>query len=181
MASGIQSRGSLGLQGLRDRIASLAGGGFRTRVAQLCAAAAGKMVNDGFRGGVDPYGAPWAPLQSRKGKSLLLTGRLRASFATGPTTDGFRIGSNVAYAGYQQYGTKPHARASRVARQNSRGRFVKKTARTAYLVRIRGHVNGGIPARPMLPTESGGMPPLWTAAFRRIVEQETSRQIRGAA
>ena len=71
------------------------------------------------------------------------------------------------------------ARAS--PEQNARGRFVGKKARSAYPVKIREHRNGGIPARPMLPTESGGIPPRWTEVFRKEVAEATRRQIRGAA
>lgn len=173
------------LRGLRDRLAGMSGPPFRARLSQLCAAAALKLVADEFRGSHAPDGARWVPLKSRHGKPLLNTGRLRASFATVPTADGFRIWTTVTYAGYHQFGTGTYAgRAARQvparsAKQNARGRFVRMD-RTGYLLRIRAHENRGIPARPMVPT-GGVLPPPWRAAMEREIAGAVRRQLQGAA
>lgn len=167
------------LRALRDRIAAMAKPPFQTRVAQLCAAAAMKKIADGFRESRDQEGHPWLPLASRRGKPLLDTGRLRASYAVEPIAGGFRIGTAVAYAGYHQFGTRPRHVASRAARQNARGRFVGKRARTGYLLRIRAHENRGIPARPMLPVN--GVPPSWSEAFALEINRAVRRELRGGA
>lgn len=173
------------LRGLRDRLAGVGGPPFRAKLAQLCGAAALKLVADGFRGSHAPDGARWQPLKSRRGKPLLDTGRLRASFATVPTADGFRIWTAVTYAGYQQFGTGVHADraarqvAARTAKQNSRGRFVPMS-RTGYLLRIRAHENRGIPARPTVPT-GGVLPEPWRAAMEREIGAAVRRQLQGAA
>lgn len=169
------------LRGLRDRLAAVSQPPFRTRLSQLCAAAALKLVADEFRGSHDPYGTAWQPLASRRGKPLLDTGRLRASFSVQPTSDGFRIGTRVSYAGFHQFGTRSHARAARTARQDARGRFARKGARSAYLLKIRAHTHSGIPARPMLPTDAGGVPARWTQVFQREIADATRRQIQGTA
>jgi len=186
------SRTDSALRGLRDRLAAMAAPPFRARAVQLCAAAAMKLVADEFRGSHAPDGTTWKALVSRKGKPLLDTGRLRASFSVSPLVDAFRIGTAVAYAGYQQFGTAARDVAARVARQNARGRFISGKARKAsgknfegtvtrggYLVRLRAHRNGGIPARPMLPGAS--LPPTWREAFDREISRALRAQIRGTA
>lgn len=181
------------LRGLRDRLAGMSGPPFRAKLAQLCGAAALKLVADEFRGSHAPDGATWAKLKSRSGKPLMDTGRLRASFATVPTADGFRIWTAVAYAGYHQFGTRPRRVASRVAKQDKRGRFISqgtrevesktfagKKTRAGFLVRIRAHQNNGIPARPMVPT-GGALPPPWRDAMAREIKRAVARGLRGAA
>ncbi|HVZ89634.1 MAG TPA: phage virion morphogenesis protein [Polyangia bacterium] len=165
--------------------------GFRDGLVRRLGADALKLVADGFRRSSDPYGDKWKSLGYRRGKPLLDTGRLRASFAVEPTGAGFRIGSVVTYAGYHQYGTRPHSRAARVAMQNARGRFMSMQARKVkrkafegterrggFLVRIREHRSNGIPARPMLPTDSRGLPPKWESVFQRSLETQVRGYLR---
>jgi phage gpG-like protein len=173
------------LRGLRDRLAGMAGPPFRAKLAQLCAASALKLVADEFRGSHAPDGTPWEKLASRRGKPLMDTGRLRASFAAEPSSDGFRIWTATAYAGYHQFGTRPRHVASRVARikEISPGgmlRFAKSNARSYYLMRLRAHHNRGIPARPMVPT-GGVLPAPWFDAFQREIGRAVQRELRGAA
>jgi phage gpG-like protein len=180
------------LRGLRDRIASMGEPPFQTRLAHLCGAAALKLVADEFRGSHAPDGAGWKPLARRSGKPLMDTGRLRASFAIEATADGFRIGTAVAYAGYHQFGTRPHRVASRLARQNAHGRFISAkarkvsrkafegtTTRSGYLVRIREHQRHGIPARPMLPERD--LPTTWRDAMQREIARAVRARMKGEA
>ena len=155
-----------GLRGLRERIAGMTTPAFRTNIAQLCGAAALKLVADEFNGSHDPYDTPWAELASRRGpslgrggrgrsrrrvqgprrraKPLLDTGRLRASFTVQPGDGFFRIGSSVGYARFHQFGTR---------------RMV---------------------ARPMLPGQV--IPEKWTDAFAEVINRAVTRQLqRGAA
>lgn len=165
--SGVITKGRFSLPVLRQQFAKVDGPQFREDLSRVCGEAAAKMVSDEFRRGVDPYGTPWEPLRSRRGQPLLLTGRLRASFAVQVVPNGFRIDATAVYAKYHQYGTKPHARLARTAKQNARGRFVRRN-KAGYLLRIRAHQNGGIPARPMVPTpEQGGLPYKWQRKFRQ--------------
>lgn len=177
MAASSTSTGAL--RGLRDRIAGMSGPPFRAHLAQVCGAAALKLVADEFRGSHAPDGARWAPLKSRRGKPLMDTGRLRSSFAVVPTADGFRIWTAVAYAGYHQFGTRPRQVAGRAAKQNARGRFVRMD-RGGYLLRIRPHQNRGIPARPMVPT-GGALPAPWREAMEREIGRAVRRQLQGVA
>lgn len=166
---------------LRAQIAALRSPGFRARLSQVLAAAAGKLVNDGFRSGVDPYGRPWAPLKSREGKPLLLTGRMRASFAAAPISGGFRIDGTANYTRFHQFGTKPHRKVARTAKQNARGRFVA-LQRSGSLLKIREHMNPGIPARPMIPTkEQGGLSEKWLAVFKQETAALIERTMKGKA
>jgi phage gpG-like protein len=183
------------LRELRTRLSALASGGFRTETAQVLGATAKKLVADEFLRSKDPYGGTWDPLKSRRGKPLLRTGRMRNSVAVEQTSLGFRIRVTAKYSVFHQDGTKPHQRAARVARQSARGRFISAKTRTVrsksfegtatrsgYLVRIKAHTNTGIPRRQMLPErETGGLGPIWVAAFNREAASLIRRRLRRAA
>lgn len=157
-----------GFDSLRKKIADVSKAGFRSDLAQVLGAVSVKLVMDEFRQSRDPYGNEWDPLKGRSGKPLLDTGRMRASVNFQASESGFRINIPVAYAVYHQYGTRPHAKKERSARQNSRGRFVGAKARSGYLLRIKAHVHPGIPARPMLPVDTmAGIGLIWAKAYRR--------------
>jgi phage gpG-like protein len=146
--AGVKSAGQLTVTDLSRRLGQVRTPAFRAQLGQLMAATAGKLIADGFRRSMDPYGKPWAPLKVRHGKPLLDTGRLRASFASAPLSNGFRIDATAAYAPFHQYGTK----ARRSAKAGKRGRAVGK----------------GIPQRQMVPmVETGGIPESWQAAFNK--------------
>lgn len=172
MSGIVQTSGRLTIKGLRDQIAKIDGPQFRSDLSEVCAEAALKFVNDGFRQSKDPYGDPWEPLSYRKGQPLLKTGRLRASFATQVVPDGFRIDATAAYAIFHQYGTKPHARRARFQPIGKGGRFAArrkfaKQKRGAVALRfLPGGTTGGVVARPMVPTpEQGGIPYKWQRKF----------------
>lgn len=100
---------------------------WRKRLAAVMGAEALKLVQMGFRSSVDPYGQRWAPLQHRKGKPLLDTGRLRNSFSYQAYPDGFEIGSGASYAKFHQYGTNGRRSASTQRRfVNAKGKFTTK-------------------------------------------------------
>jgi phage gpG-like protein len=170
----VQTSGRLSIRGLRDAIAKVDGPRFRSDLSMVCAEAAGQMINDEFRRSVDPYGDPWEPLKSREGKPLLKTGRLRASFATQVVEGGFRIDATAVYAPYHQFGTGGHTRRPRFQPIDKRGRFAsrrkagaKKRGRVDVRFLPGGH-QGGITARPMVPTpEQGGLPYLWQRRFAK--------------
>lgn len=144
------------------KIGRLADGKLFTSLKKNLAEEALTQVKFGFRESRDPYGNPWAPLKRREGKPLLDTGRLRNSFATANTSTGFRIGSSVSYAGFHQGGTSGHSKSE----GGRTGRFPKKTRKGGQRQLTLG--GGGIPARPMVPTEDrGGLGPIWSAAFTK--------------
>lgn len=167
------------LRSLRNRLAAMMTPAFQTAIAQRCANAALKKVADEFNHSHDPYDHPWHPRAHGKGKLLLDTGRMRASFAVEPFAGFFRIGTAVGYAHFHQYGTRPRQVAARAARQSARGRFVSSRARTSYLLRIRAHHNRGIPARPMLPQRE--IPGSWRAAFAKEINSAVAGAMRGQA
>lgn len=82
----------------------------KAAVIDAVAAEAISLVALGFETGTAPDGSPWAPLKSRDGQPLRDTGRLMNSVATEravkKTKTGFRIGTNVSYAGFHQEGTR---------------------------------------------------------------------------
>ena len=83
----------------------------KQRLLTACAGEALSLVKRGFRTETDPSGVAWLPLKHRKGVILRLTGRLANSFTSRPLTAGFSVGTNVAYAKYQQEGTRGHSKA----------------------------------------------------------------------
>lgn len=124
-------RGDFGkLAALRVRVADAeTSGTLRADIAKVLGVAAMKLVADGFRKSVDPYGKPWAPVvrnrkrdrrarasRARRGltakadKPLIDTGRLRgAAVSTGnleTSAAGVRISIPVEYASYHQHGTR---------------------------------------------------------------------------
>lgn len=131
-----------GLKGLTDRVMRMAGNEIRMEMSQVLAAAALKEISDSFRFSRDPYGQKWRPLVARTGQPLLLTGRMRASVATGRVlTDGFTVVITAGYAKYHQYGT--------------RGR------------KVRGRRRGPIPKRQMVPDAKDGIGDIWARTFKR--------------
>jgi len=149
-----------GLKKLADRVRQLTTAGFRTELAQVLGAAAKKQVADEFLQSRDPYGKPWEPLAWRKGKPLLDTGRMRNSVAVESRPNGFKLSIATVYAPIHQAGAR--VRAARVAR--SRGKV------------------GRIPQRQMVPEAStGGLGPIWLAAFNREAESLLRRRLTRAA
>jgi len=179
--SGIRSTGGLTIPELSRRVSALRSPSFRSELSQVLAAAAGKLINDGFRDSVDPYGRPWAPLKYRKGQPLLKTGRGRASFTSRPLANGFRIDATARYMIFHQKGTKPHQRAARAAATNARGRFISRQAagrakRSVRVSFIPAHAAGGIPQRQMVPmAETGGLPATWVQTFNRDTDALVQR------
>lgn len=157
------------------------------QVARAIAAEALRQAQACFRESRNPYGEPWAPLKHRHGKPLQDTGRLRASLAISAVSKaGFRIGTNVAYAGYHQQGVdETYARkaSSRFQPVNQRGRFLSKakagkTTTRAGVVRSRAigfrrldfkaaSVHLVIPQRAFLPLRGRGIGAIWEPAFTR--------------
>jgi hypothetical protein len=156
-----------GLRDLQQRVAAIAEGKFVPELAQRMAAAGLKQLADQFKGSVDPYGEPWAPVvrkrardtkaKARRAKSgrfvptdrpLVDTGRLRAA-ATGAQANQssgslVRITIPVEYASFHQEGT------ARIKR------------------------------RQILPEAStGGLGPRWSKAFERealaMLRERTAR------
>jgi len=73
---------------------------------EAAAAEAKHLVQMGFRNETDPYGNKWAPLKSRPGGMILRqTARMANSFTSEATGTGFRVGSNVKYVTFHQFGT----------------------------------------------------------------------------
>ncbi len=123
-------------------------------------------VRLGFRAQTSPYGKPWDPLKKKrgrnkdKGKILRDTGRLANSITGGYSGSEVRVGTNVEYAPYHQFGTKGRkAEERRYQPVNAKGRFISKEKASKVK---RGKVSardlvfkagsGAIPAREFLPT-----------------------------
>ena len=88
---------------------------------------------------------------------------------------GVEIGLTADYAIFHQDGTAAHHRESRVVRQNAKGRFVKNSAKTAYLARAREHENTGIPQRRMVP-DAHGLPEKWDQVFDKAINALLKRK-----
>jgi len=180
-----------GLKKLADRIREVKSEGFKTELSQLLGAAALKLVADGFRGSHDPYGNPWLPLKTRKGKPLEKTGRMKGSASVDPRSNGFKLTIATVYAPVHQRGghVAPHSRIRpQIQWHNPKtGRLVARTTRLKLVVESRiGRRTFGkgitIPQRRMVPDqEGGGLGPIWTAAFRKEAESLLRRRLQGAA
>ena len=98
--------GRLGIERFRSTLREIASSRFREAALQSLAEEARTQIVLGFRDSKSPYDEPWAPLESREGKPLLDTGRLRNSLMPRAVGTSLRIDANVAYAAAHQYGTK---------------------------------------------------------------------------
>lgn len=101
---GISGNGDAKLAEMRKQIGEAVKGGLKARLHKAAAAAALTELQLGFKESVDPSGMPWAKLQLRDGMPLRKTGRLANSFTGEPTEAGFKVGTNVTYAGTHQNG-----------------------------------------------------------------------------
>jgi phage virion morphogenesis protein len=116
-------------------------------------------VDLGFTDGADPYGNPWEALKPstvakrRKGSNVPLrdTGNLANSFTYNVIGDVLEVGTNVPYAPTHQRG----------AAKGAYGR----TRRNAPIPW------GDIPARPMLPDATRGLPDEWRESVLNIVQR----------
>ena len=95
-----------GMDKLRRQLEEISSPRFRQAALESLAEEARTQIVMGFRDSRSPYGEPWAPLESREGKPLLDTGRLRNSLMPRAVGTSLRIDANVAYAAAHQYGTK---------------------------------------------------------------------------
>ena len=106
------------ISGLDEAIARLDEIGQRARDLRPVLAVAAEdlktLVDDSFEQSRAPDGSPWAPLASstvarrRQGSSkpLIDTGRLRNSINASSGPSSLKVGTNVPYAAYHQFGTE---------------------------------------------------------------------------
>ncbi len=164
---------------LVDRLRGIYRGELAEKLKKQLAAEALSQVVKGFRQSRDPYGAAWAALKRRSGKPLLDTGRLRNSFNATPTSQGFKVGSNVKYAGIHQNGatynkhSKAGVRAIRVPLKRGR----KKSKKRAVAILFVATGKRVLPSRKMVPT-SGRLGPIWRDAFGRIFAKAVAQQMK---
>lgn len=126
----------------------------------------------GFDASAGPYGK-WKPLAHRRprgqrqtDKPLIDTSRLRNSITHEFDGNGVRIGTNVEYAPFHQFGTQGLTQPrSRVQPTTRKGKFITKAkaGKRKSTVDVRflkfGIGSGKIPARPFLPDK--GLPATW--------------------
>jgi phage gpG-like protein len=85
----------------------LADGSALQRLAQKVGQEALELVDVGFERGRSPTGRRWAEPKYRRGPPLILTGRLRRSFALRMGHHRFEIVSELPYAYRLQHGPEP--------------------------------------------------------------------------
>lgn len=92
---------------LRRLVSSLetAGRVPRDARAQIAAIALAR-VRAGFDDSADPTGLAWAALLYRRGRPLVLTGRLRGSWRARASVGAVVVETSVPYATYHQTGTR---------------------------------------------------------------------------
>lgn len=176
-----------GLKGVMRKVEEMTTPAMRLEVSQVLAATALKETMDGFRQSRDPYGNPWAPLRSRKGKPLLKTGRMRASthpIRVGP--DGFGIQISAVYAIVHQTGghVAPHSRIRGFEsyQDPKTGRYLRKTTKRklVYVTRVSRQTFGNgitIPQRMMVPETDKGLGSIWGAAFTKAATRVVQRRL----
>ena len=150
------------LDGLLRELAALGSPATMVRAAFGVQAALVTEVRLGFRAQKSPYGKPWDPLKKRRGRNadngkiLRDTGRLANSITGGYSGSEVRVGTNVEYAPYHQFGTNGHRASGRSQAVDARGKFTNKTKGKRKAVSARDLVfkagNGAIPPREFLPT-----------------------------
>lgn len=185
---GVKQTSRMSLGDIGRRLAAVKSPDFRLQVARVLAEEARTQVSDGFQQQRDPYGKAWAPLKYRRGMILQDTGRMAAAVATSATSYGFRIDIPIKYAAPHQYGARAHARRGGAIPQNRRGRFMSKRragearGRAQKVAIFGAYTHGGIPQRQMIPmTSTGGLGPIWTAAFNRTATKLLDEHFKGAA
>jgi phage gpG-like protein len=94
------------LRALTEHLRDLSRPAFLRALDERLAEIALVEVHRGFDESRDPSGQLWAPLRSRAGKPLVRTGELRQSFGSRANGSGFSIGSQLAFAGFHQEGTR---------------------------------------------------------------------------
>jgi phage gpG-like protein len=152
------------LESLRRRIESVTQAGFRRDLSDVLGAAAMKVLKDQFRASVDPYGRPWLRPKLRNGQPLRNTGAMEASANFQADESGFRLSIPVRYAMTHQRGANILPKRGKYLRFKAAGRFYTlKAAR--------------IPRRQLVPErETGGLGPIWAAAFDRAAGELLRRK-----
>jgi len=185
---GVKLTSRMSLAGLSKQLEGVRSPDFRLRMARVLAEEARTQTSDGFQQQRDPYGKAWQPLKHRRGMILQDTGRMAAAVATSATSFGFRIDIPVKYAAPHQYGARAHARRGGAIPQNRRGQFMSKRragetrGRRQKVAIFSAYTHGGIPQRQMIPmTSTGGLGPIWTAAFNRTATKLLDQHFKGAA
>lgn len=153
---------------LQAKVARVASNDVRERLARVLGAEALAQAQLGFRGSRDPYGDAWASLKLRPGKPLLDTGRMRNSFTYRVQPGGFVVGTNFIGAAVHQHGATITPKRGKFLRFRAGGR----KAPWVFAKRVQ------IPARPMMPSGSRGLGPIWKEAFDDAAKRFLSRIMR---
>jgi hypothetical protein len=154
------------LEELTGKVRYLQGAGFRSELSQVLAAEGLHQLEDGFLRERDPYGKPWPRFsphyRRRRGdmaraKLLRRTGRMYNSRAAEPTSHGFRLSITAAYA-------LAHQKGALIKDRHGHGRPII------------------LPRRQMVPEkETGGLGPIWLAAFNKAADDLMRRRMGRAA
>lgn len=106
-----------------EKLERLGTGSFIAEVRRKVAVDGLRLIGDGYRRSVDPYGNRWHELKAstvdfkdgrvrvrpkgpRKGGILVKTAAFRDTWMAYPTGTGVRFNSGVDYGAYHQYGTR---------------------------------------------------------------------------
>jgi phage virion morphogenesis protein len=153
-----------GLRNLQVQLGEVARGHTQRELAQVLAAEARELVDEGFATSTAPDGSSWDPLKQRAGQPLRDTGRLQRSYTSSVTNRGFSIGTNTRYAVTHQEGRTIVPVRAKMLRWSVGGKTF-----TAKKVEI--------PARPMVP--DGELGPKWTRAFKDAAREVINDRFRG--
>jgi phage gpG-like protein len=128
-------------------------------------------VHQCFRESRDPWGRPWAPLRSRRGKPLLNTGLFLASFTYAVAGNAVRVVSGFPWAAVHLRGATIRVPEMRRPHPMKPWMFPGRDGRLVFTRRIRAHTKV-IPARPMV-----GWSPQWVAGADAAVRAVLDRAV----
>jgi hypothetical protein len=137
-----------------ERLEQLATPEFMSRLSQKLGGDIVRLVDDGIRRGVDPYGNPHP---ARTDGAVPLQGFI-GTFTASWGADWIRVASSKWYAKVHQAGWKINGVNGNLKFQLPTGQWIQKQSVT-------------IPQRKMIPTRDEGLGPYWTPVLMRTTEQ----------
>jgi len=194
------------LAGIEKKLSKLATAKAKKAVLMALEEEAINQVLEGFDAARDPYGRGWAPT-IRGEKILQDTGGLKRSLFRKSDSDSFTIGFSKMYAAVHQFGAEIHAKATRRVEYTTKMRHWRKGGGRsgAWDLGTGGGLYGGyrgvtklvklltfkignqwiskesvtIPARRMLPDDSGFLPGPWREPFVKAATAVLKKILRG--
>lgn len=140
------------------RLEALSSPEFLTELGRELADETVTLISREFNEEKGPYGRQWAPQKRPRNRILYKSGALFNAWSVYPNGKGVRITNSVPYAAAHQYGHTYAAKSN-----------IKRKVTTKQWT---------LPARPMLPSASQKLGPMWRRAFDAAFSRSISRALR---